>query len=215
MNGNAATRRAVLCWPGRLLSADDLRRHLTSQRELVLLPRTIVTPLAADELRAKRRAHHAGNRRRRTSDRGQRAGMWATRRRPPTRWSTSARRRHWNAMGVTLAATLATNGDPARAIAASGRRRDCRGGVVFCDDPGLVCCVANKVAGLRAVAVSNVAADRRVQSNLGAEPARRRDAGPDVFRGSADAADDRRAATRRCPDGLANVLQELDGHAHR
>src|ERR1035441_9123810 len=44
---------SVLCWPKRLLSADDLRRHLTSQRELSLLPRTVVTPLAADELRAK------------------------------------------------------------------------------------------------------------------------------------------------------------------
>jgi len=44
---------AILCWPGRLLSADDLRRHLTSQREIVIAPRTIVTPLALDELRGK------------------------------------------------------------------------------------------------------------------------------------------------------------------
>src|ERR671936_111052 len=44
----------------------------------------------------------------------------------------------------------------ARAVAECVRRRECRGGVVFCDDPGLVCCVANKVAGLRAVAVTTV-----------------------------------------------------------
>src|SRR6267142_2849159 len=44
---------AVLSWPRKVLSADDLRRHLSSQRELVLLPRTIVTPLAADELKAR------------------------------------------------------------------------------------------------------------------------------------------------------------------
>jgi hypothetical protein len=43
----------ILCWPKRLLSADDLRRHLTSQRELLLLPRTVITPLAADELKAR------------------------------------------------------------------------------------------------------------------------------------------------------------------
>src|SRR2546421_371670 len=54
MNGNGqAGDGAVLCWPRRVLSADDLRRHLTSQRELQLLPRTIVTPLAADELKAR------------------------------------------------------------------------------------------------------------------------------------------------------------------
>src|SRR5438445_13450496 len=43
----------VLCWPKRLLSADDLRRHLTSQRELLLLPKTVITPRASDEVRAK------------------------------------------------------------------------------------------------------------------------------------------------------------------
>src|SRR5436305_11008155 len=56
MNGNGhipAGDAQVLCWPRRVLSADDLRRHLTSQRELQLLPRTIITPLAADELKAR------------------------------------------------------------------------------------------------------------------------------------------------------------------
>ena len=53
MKDTPQTTTGVLCWPKRLLSADDLRRHLTSQRELLLLPRTVITPLAADELRAK------------------------------------------------------------------------------------------------------------------------------------------------------------------
>src|SRR6516164_2024953 len=53
MSGNGETDAQVLCWPRRVLSADDLRRHLTSQRELQLLPRTVVTPLAADELKAR------------------------------------------------------------------------------------------------------------------------------------------------------------------
>ncbi|HEV3145589.1 MAG TPA: hypothetical protein VGZ47_16970, partial [Gemmataceae bacterium] len=43
----------VLYWSGKLFSAEDLRRHLTNQRELVVLPRTLLTPLALDELRAK------------------------------------------------------------------------------------------------------------------------------------------------------------------
>src|SRR6516162_720780 len=53
MSGNGEIDGQVLCWPRRVLSADDLRRHLTSQRELWLLPRTVITPLAADELKAR------------------------------------------------------------------------------------------------------------------------------------------------------------------
>src|SRR5947209_18644570 len=53
MSVNGQNDAHVLSWPKRLLSADDLRRHLNGQRELQLLPRTVVTPLAADELRAR------------------------------------------------------------------------------------------------------------------------------------------------------------------
>ncbi len=53
MSVNGQSDAHILSWPKRLLSADDLRRHLNGQRELQLLPRTIVTPLAADELRAR------------------------------------------------------------------------------------------------------------------------------------------------------------------
>ena len=38
----------------------------------------------------------------------------------------------------------------------------------FCDDPGLVCCVANKVPGLRAVAVHGIAQAERHWLGLGA-----------------------------------------------
>ena len=44
----------VLHWSGKLLSADDLRKHWNSQRELVLSRQTLITPLALDELRATR-----------------------------------------------------------------------------------------------------------------------------------------------------------------
>src|SRR5262245_21762262 len=44
----------------------------------------------------------------------------------------------------------------AKAVAECIARGECAGGVLFCADPGLVCCVANKVAGLRAVAVTSV-----------------------------------------------------------
>src|SRR5713101_4586477 len=44
----------------------------------------------------------------------------------------------------------------ARAIAECLARGECGGVVIFCHDPGLVCCVANKVAGLRAIPVCTV-----------------------------------------------------------
>src|SRR5438270_13465887 len=51
-NKNSAEAQ-VLRWPGKLFSAKDLRRHWQGQRELVLLERALLTPLALDELRAK------------------------------------------------------------------------------------------------------------------------------------------------------------------
>ena len=56
MDGNGQPRNpsadaAVLRWPGRVLAAADLRRSLNGHRELVLSPRAIITPLAADHLR--------------------------------------------------------------------------------------------------------------------------------------------------------------------
>src|SRR4029077_7395605 len=43
----------VLHWHGRLLCAENLRRALNGHRELILSPRTVVTPLAAEELRSR------------------------------------------------------------------------------------------------------------------------------------------------------------------
>ena len=57
---------AVLRWTGKLLSADDLRRHWTGQRELIVLGQAIVTPLAVDEL--KKHGVRAGARDRRPGD---------------------------------------------------------------------------------------------------------------------------------------------------
>ena len=55
MNSNGpyqnGSNGAVLNWPGRVLTADDLRRHLNGRRELMLSSRTVVTPLAAEQIR--------------------------------------------------------------------------------------------------------------------------------------------------------------------
>ena len=56
----------------------------------------------------------------------------------------------------------------AKAVAECVASGECVGGVIFCDDPALVCCVANKLPGLRAAAVTTVAQAARATLTLGA-----------------------------------------------
>src|SRR5947209_6898871 len=51
--GTASADGAPLRWPGRVLTALDLRQSLNGARELHLDRRAVVTPSAADELRAR------------------------------------------------------------------------------------------------------------------------------------------------------------------
>ena len=104
--------------------------------------------------------------------------------------------------------------DWARTLAECVGRGDCRGGVVFCEDPGLVCCVANKVAGLRAVAVSTIGQAARATLTLNANllavemPGRTYFEVRQILRTLC-------VSARACPDAIACTLRELDGHAHR
>lgn len=120
--------------------------------------------------------------------------------------------------GIRMADLPAVNGCVAgwaKAVAQCVADGTCCGGVVFCDDPGLVCCVANKVTGLRAVPVATVAQAARATLTLGANllavemPGRTFFEVRQIFRilccGDGPA----------CPPGVAYTLQELDGHAHR
>jgi hypothetical protein len=90
---------------------------------------------------------------------------------------------------------------------------ECRTAVLFCTDAGLACCVANKVPGVRAVAVEGVAQAARALRNLGANLLVVEMAGRTYY--------ECRELLRlcqeyptACPPGLACVLRELDGHAH-
>jgi hypothetical protein len=90
----------------------------------------------------------------------------------------------------------------------------CRAAVLFCHDAGLACCVANKVPGVRAAAVWTVAQATRAVSQLGANllvvemEGRTYFECKELLRLCCDGA-------AACPPGVACVLQELDGHAHR
>ncbi|HKI34360.1 MAG TPA: RpiB/LacA/LacB family sugar-phosphate isomerase [Gemmataceae bacterium] len=118
--------------------------------------------------------------------------------------------------GITVTDFPAANGAPAawaKAVAECVASGTCCGGVVFCDDPGLVCCVVNKVPGLRAVAVTTVAQAVRATMTLGANllavemPGRTYFELRQIIRVLC-----RGAST--CPPGVACTLEELE-RAHR
>src|ERR1051325_3312213 len=203
---NGSTSGNVLCWPKRLLSADDLRRHLTSQRELLLLPRTVITPLAADELRAK----------------GVRI-LWQT----PAKEATAPKVAAWcyavekpDAMIRSTIQALEREGidltfvdETTRAIAERILRDGQRGAIVFTADAALVCCVANKVAGMRAAAVGNVCQVNRAKKTLVPNLFAIETQGRTFFE-LRQMLKTIVSGDESCPAEIAKTLKELEGHAH-
>lgn len=202
----ATPTTGVLCWPKRLLSADDLRRHLNGQRELVLLPKTIVTPLAADELRAK----------------GVRI-LWeeakpSANASPTNRWFYAREKDY--ALIASVVQALEREGIALAILEGSPRKLaetlvgNYVGGIVFSGDTATVVCIANKVAGVRAAVVGSVPQVTRAKKNLAANLYAIEIPGPTFF----EVRQMLRTivtGTTPCPDDLANTLKELDGHAHR
>jgi ribose 5-phosphate isomerase RpiB len=103
----------------------------------------------------------------------------------------------------------------AKAVAECVANGECAGGVLFCEDPGLVCCVANKVPGLRAVAVTTVGQAARATLTLAANLLVVEMPGRTFFEVRQILKTLCVAHAQRCPDGVAGTLRELDGHAHR
>jgi hypothetical protein len=101
-----------------------------------------------------------------------------------------------------------------RQVAECLKSGECKAAVVFCDETGLACCVSNKVAGIRAVAVTTVFQAKRALQELGANLLIVETAGKTFFELRQML---KLCATveANCPAGVACVLQELDGHAHR
>jgi hypothetical protein len=199
----------VLSWPKRLLSADDLRRNLTSQRELLLLPRTVVTPLAADELRAKGVCIRWQTPSQATATPTQATWFYAQEKIDATICSAiNAMEREGIALTPFEIGPAAWERKFAEAILAV------HGGIAFCGDPATVCCIANKIAGMRAASVVNHSQVLRAQKNLGANLFAIEWPGRTFFEVRQML---RTIATHdpKCLDDVANLLQEVDGHAHR
>jgi hypothetical protein len=198
-----------LRWTGRVLAAVDLQRNLNGHRAVVLGPQTVITPLAGEELRA--------------------GGIEVRREAPaarPSAWGYGQDRPHplvesavqaLEREGVVLRGWPEAQALPcrwAKALAECVARGECAGGVLFCADPGLVCCVANKVPGLRAVPVVTVGQAARATLTLAANllavemPGRTFFEVRQILRTLI-------ATAAPCPAGVTCTLKELDGHAHR
>jgi len=210
---DAKTNGRILHWQGRVLSAEDLRRNLNGSRELSLSQDAVVTPLAAEELRSN------GVRiiRRRPQEQAEAPNYLFAEERPYplVRGALSALARD----GLRLRELPAAgDGLPcrwARAVAECVARGECRGGVVFCDDPGLICCVANKLPGLRAAAAVTIHQAARATLSLGVNLLAVEMPGRTFFEVRQMIRLLCRPESPACPDGAACTLRELDGHAHR
>jgi hypothetical protein len=102
-----------------------------------------------------------------------------------------------------------------RAVAECLGQGTCRGVLLFCADPGLACCVANKVPGVRAVAVWTVVQAAAAVAGLGANCLAIEPRGRTFYELKQMLKLCCLREEPACPPGVACVLQELDGHAHR
>jgi hypothetical protein len=215
-NGHpAATAADALRWPGRVVSALELGRRLNGHRRLLLPANAVVTPAALDELRSRGVSVERDAAPATATATATAAGCWGCgqdRAYAAVQSALQALQRDGFAFTV-LPANEAVPAAWARRIAACVADGTCAGGVVFCEDPGTVCCVANKVAGLRAVAVATTGQLGRallaLAPNLVAVemPGRTFFEVRQILRTVGGA--------HHCPDGVACTLRELDGHAHR
>jgi len=216
-NGQADAK--VLRWPGKLLSADDLRRHLRGHKELIVQRHAIVTPLAVDELKDRKvrlvREDMANVGKAKTSREFTEGLVAYAQERPAA--IVAAAVQSLQREGVSLHAMPACDAlaaDWALELAECVARGECRSCVAFCSDPGLVCCVANKKPGLRAAAVADVVQAARAVRGLGSNLLALEMPGRTLF-------EVRQVllmlhkATSACPAEVAELFQELDGHAHR
>lgn len=207
---------AALRWPGRVLAWEDLRTHFNGQREIILPVGAVVTPLAADHLRR----HAVRVRREEPATRppgGGRPG-WALaqdRPRPMVSSMVGSLEREGLRLKELGPEVIGVLCRWARGLAERVMRGECRGVIVFSEDPALVCCVANKVAGLRAAVIGTAAQASRAVSGLGVNLAALEADGRTFFEIRRIVRTLVTAEPRGCPEPTAITLQELDGHAHR
>lgn len=211
VNGHKTETAAdVLRWTGPVVSARELTRQLNGHRRLLVPRQAVVTPLALEELRQR------GVSVEREGTASQVAASWGYGQDWPHA-TVAAALQALEREGVRLRPLSEENAAVpatwARRLAECVAQGQCRGGVVFCADPALLCCVANKFAGLRAAAIATLEQLTRTLQALAPNLIAVEMPGRTFFEVRQIL---RTVGTARvCPDGVACTLQELDGHAHR
>jgi hypothetical protein len=152
------------------------------------------------------------------SDNGQARPVWAyaVEGKPSTMLQAALRVLGRN--GAKPQALPACNGEPCtwvRRVAECLKNGACQAAVLFCEDAGLACCVANKVPGVRAAAIWTVAQAVRAVEQLGANLLVMEMAGRTYYECKEILRLGHEWTPATCPPGVACVLEELDGHAHR
>jgi ribose 5-phosphate isomerase RpiB len=148
-------------WDRPVLAARDLERLTFRGRKIILPARVVVTPLARDWLAA--------------------SGVVVERKGPVSTaaaWGyiqerpfplVGAAAKGLAKEGLTLV-EIPGEASPRWAVNVAGRilSGELRGGLFFCGDPSLICCVANKLPGVRAAAVCDVFQAARATLTLAA-----------------------------------------------
>jgi hypothetical protein len=197
-----------------VLSAEDVKRSVNGHREVIVGPQAVVTPLAADQLRMN------GVRisRQQAEEKPAAKVTWGYVLDKANPLATSAVR-SLERDGLTLKELQGKNEGPvcrwAKAVAECVAQGGCIGCVVFCEDSGLVCCVANKLAGLRAAAIASTPQAARAVMTFGPNLVAIEMSGRTFFELRQILKTICGVDRPLCPDDSALTLQELDGHAHR
>lgn len=211
----SANGQEPLRWSGRVVTAEELRRALNGQRRLLVPANAVITPLAIEHLRANGVEIQRGEA---AEAPAPPAASWsvAHERADPTIQSVleTLRRDGWPLRDLPAAADT----DPARwahNVAECVAKGECRGAVVFCDDPALVCCVANKLRGLRAAVATTPNQTARLLCALAPNLVAIECAGRTFFELKQMLLTLCRTDSGGCSPRVGRVLEELDGHAHR
>lgn len=208
-NGTTSDRHTeVLHWSKPVLAEADLLPVLNGHRKVVLNGRTVITPSARDYLKAQDIAVE--------TEPCSQPGTWGFGQERPYPLIQSALQ-SLQREGITFRPFEEKDGllcHWAKALAECIARGECQGGVILSDDPNLICCVANKVPGIRGAAVHSIQGAARATLNMGANllavemPGRTWFEIRQILRLAC-------STTQPCPGDLATTLSQIDGQSHQ
>jgi ribose 5-phosphate isomerase RpiB len=229
MNRNSDNRNSngsadVLRWPGKIVTAEGLRQSLNGERQLAVVPGTVITPSAVDHLKANGVSLVRGEAspRPHTEKKESKSnwGFLSERSDPVVSNVVQALKRDGVDLQEIQASAVRTDGKCETAACGLARRAaeivtagECKGVVIFGSDPGLACCIANKVQGIRATAVASAAQAGRAVNGLGANVLTF-ELGKMTFFEMRQILRCVCGSATCCSEVVAQVIQELEGPCH-